>query len=342
LNNKYRTAVVGCGRIGSLFDLDKKNKIIRSHAGGYANHNKTILSSVCDLDLSKAKACKDHWNAKSFYNDYIKMLNDEEIDLLSVCTHTDSHEEIIRHAVNYPLKAIFCEKPIAQDLTSALKILDFCKSNDVILAINHQRRWDPFFINLKNEIINMKFGKLQHINFYYTRGIANTGSHLFDLLRYLFGEIKSVIAISSIEEIEGDPTISCTLEMENSLLCNLIGLDGRYFRIFDLEIFGSKSKIIIDTSKHTKLFSSSPSKRSSEFNELYETDLDEELKTDNNQIIINSISNIIECIENKSKIQCSGLDGIRSLELIIATIASNNQKKKIELPLDKEYFSVTI
>jgi len=334
----YKAAVVGCGRIGSLFDFDKKNKIIRSHCGAYTKHQNTILASVCDIDLKKAKNAKEQWDIDSYYNDHNEMLDKEDIDILSICTHPDSHEEIIKDAVNNAVKAIFCEKPISNNMDSALNILELCKSNNIKLAINHQRRWDPYFINLKNEIINMKFGKLQHINFYYTRGIANTGSHLFDLLRYLFGEIKSVNAISLIEEIIGDPTISCTLEMENSLLCNLIGLDGRYYRVFDLEIYGSKSKISIDTSKRTRFFFPSASRRSSEFNELYEMPNDK-TTIENSETIINSVTNIIDDIEGSNKIQCSGIDGYKSLELILATMLSNERNEKITLPLEKKYFT---
>jgi predicted dehydrogenase len=337
----YKTAVVGCGRIGSLFDFDKKNKIIRSHCGAYTNLQNTILTTICDIDLKKAKKAKEQWNIDSYYSDHIEMLDKEDIDILSICTHPDSHEKIVNDAVNSGVKAIFCEKPISYNMDSALKILELCKSNNIKLAINHSRRWDPYFINLKNEIINKKFGTLQHINFYYTRGIANTGSHLFDLLRYLFGEIISLNAISSIKEIKGDPTISCTLEMENGLLCNLIGLDGRYYRIFDLEIFGSKSKISIDTSKRAKLFSSTPSKRSSEFNELYEI-TDDKKTIENSETIISSVTNIIECIEGRNEINCSGIDGYKSLELILAAVLSNKMNKKITLPLEKKHFTFSI
>ena len=49
----YNAAVIGCGRIGSLFDSDKKRKIISSHCGAYTNHSKTKLISVCDVNLEK-------------------------------------------------------------------------------------------------------------------------------------------------------------------------------------------------------------------------------------------------------------------------------------------------
>ena len=216
----YRSAVVGCGRVGSLFDSDKKRKIISSHCGAYTNHPRTKLISVCDIDPDKALSCKKQWDAGSHYVNYQEMLDNENIDILSVCTHPDTHKEIINAAVKNGVKSIFCEKPISNSLSSAEQIVNQCKSHNVKLAVNHFRRWDDFFINLKGDISNGIFGKIQHVNFYYTRGIENTGSHLFDLLRFLFGEIVAIYANSSINEIENDPTLSCTLEMENGLFCN--------------------------------------------------------------------------------------------------------------------------
>ena len=161
------------------------------------------------------------------------------------------------------------------------------------------------------------------------------------MIRFLFGEIVAIHTISSIDEIKNDPTLSCTLEMEKGLFCNLIGLDGRYYRIFDLEIFGSVSKILIDTSKHIRFFMSSPSKRSSEFNELYDSIYPND-KIYGKQIFMNSLSNIIDTIENKSHIKCTGMDGYKSLELIIAAKLSYEMKQKIELPLSKDYFNNSI
>ena len=86
------------------------------------------------------------------------MLEKDNIDLLSICTHPDSHEEIIDHAVKKNIKAIFCEKPISNSLASANQIVKLCKENDVNLAINHFRRWDKFFISFKDKLSNNEFG----------------------------------------------------------------------------------------------------------------------------------------------------------------------------------------
>ena len=72
-NNKhYRAAIIGCGRIGFLFDTDKKRKIISSHSGAYYNHPKTKLISL--------KVCHHH------------NVSLEDIDSIS---------EAIKNVVNY-------------------------------------------------------------------------------------------------------------------------------------------------------------------------------------------------------------------------------------------------
>ena len=49
-------------------------------------------------------------------NGQMRMLNNENIDILSICTHADSHEDIVIAAVKNGVKAIFCEKPISNNL----------------------------------------------------------------------------------------------------------------------------------------------------------------------------------------------------------------------------------
>ena len=96
-------------------------------------------------------------------------------------------------------------------------MIEACKANDVLLVINHQRRWDPFFIKLKEVIEEAQYGSLEHINFVYTRGIENSGSHLFDMLRHLFGEVKEIHSLNSINYFENEETITASIEFNRGL-----------------------------------------------------------------------------------------------------------------------------
>ena len=50
----YKTAIIGCGRIGCGFD-DKSTQYIKTHAGAYSKCKKTQLVALCDIDKSKQK-----------------------------------------------------------------------------------------------------------------------------------------------------------------------------------------------------------------------------------------------------------------------------------------------
>ena len=77
MGNKYKTAVIGCGRIGSEFDDDPKRDYIASHAGAYSSIEESILMAVCDKDENKMKKCADRWNVPKRYQDHKRMLEEE-------------------------------------------------------------------------------------------------------------------------------------------------------------------------------------------------------------------------------------------------------------------------
>lgn len=108
------------------------------------------------------------------YKDYKEMVRREKLDIVSVCTPPETHRRIVTDIAPY-VKAIYCEKPIALTLDDADAMLDCCAYHGVILQVNHQRTFtEPVFR--------------------FSRGIVNTGSHMFALLLQLFGEVKSLAA----------------------------------------------------------------------------------------------------------------------------------------------------
>ena len=320
MSNKYKAAVIGCGRSGSLFDLDKKRPTMTSHCGAYTTHKEIELIGICDSDIEKLQKSSDLWKVKNTYTDYQAMILDNHLDILSICTLPDTHSEIANFAAQNGVKAIFCEKPISTSLIEANRMIEACKANDVLLVINHQRRWDPFFIKLKEVIEEAQYGSLQHINFVYTRGIENSGSHLFDMLRHLFGEVKEILSLNSINDFENEETITASIEFNRGLKGFLIGLNGDNYRAFDLEIYLSRGKITIDSSKNCYISNSEKSKRSEEFFELGEREPIKLIESNKESLLHLAFNEIIAFLEGESSnISCSGLDGLRSIELIEAT-----------------------
>ena len=79
------------------------------------------------------------------YSSYEEMLQREELDIVSVCTHAPLHAPVTLAAAEAGVKAVFCEKAIATSLAEADAMVAACDERNVKLVINHTRRWDPYY-----------------------------------------------------------------------------------------------------------------------------------------------------------------------------------------------------
>lgn len=330
----YKAAVIGCGRIGSEFDEDPKRKYVATHAGAYANNKRTKLVSVCDLDGSKLSKCKDRWQVPSVYKDYKSMLENEKIDVLSICTPPSTHWQILKESVKYPLKAIFCEKPISTNLDEAEQMVELCKKNHIILQIDHQRRFDSLHLDLRDIIRKKKFGEVQQVNFYYTAGINNTGSHMFDLFRFFFGDAESIEAYFS-KNMSGkpdDPNLDGFLRFKNGLLITFQSCDVSKYLIFELNCLLEGARIVLkDSGFGVDFYKVTENQFFSGRKELHKEKTPLRVKYKRN-FMVNGVTHLAECIQCKKESISSGVDGLRVLELIESAILSaRNNGKKIYL-----------
>ena len=204
---KYRVGIIGCGRIGSLLEEDPLRGKPCTHAGAYNQHSDTDIVAACDIDRKRLKAFGKRWNVKTIYEDYRNMLEKENLDIVSIATWTHLHCQIVLDAAQSDVKGIYCEKPIALNLDEANLMLESCKRYNTKLVINHERRWDPYYIMIKELIEQGTIGELRTIvgNALSDRSpkvstdkfgggpLFHDGTHLTDLLRFFAGEAEWVI-----------------------------------------------------------------------------------------------------------------------------------------------------
>lgn len=329
----YRAAIVGCGRIASEFDADPKRKgSIASHAGAYNSLSSVVLNAAADVDQKKLKQFGEKWGVDKLYSDYRELLEKESIDILSICTWSSTHREICERAVESGVKAIFCEKPITESLRAADEMVAICKNKGVLLAIDHSRRWDEMHQQIKDYIQSGKLGKIQKVSAYYTGGIANTGTHLLDILRFFFGDVAWVWSNFAGQEQETDPSIDAYLYFKQGFGATLQGLEVKNYLIFEIDIFGEKGRIRIKNSGFNTLFWEviDHSKFSgykclgSMGNEMFGSGLQ--------NCMIRAIENIINSLKTGDEPKSTGNDGRAALELICAIHESKGNK--IFLPLN--------
>jgi len=181
-----KVGIIGIGRIAAEFP--------DNHVLAYLGCNDTEIKALCDINISKAWDCAEKYNLKCDCYENVAEIK-EPLDIISICTRPETHARVLWQAlIKIPtIKGVYCEKPIATNLKDAQEMIDWCRKEGVVLQINHQRR----------------FGRP---TFTFARGMENTGTHAFDLLRIYFGDIKkydenSVITpsglIIDINEIKG-------------------------------------------------------------------------------------------------------------------------------------------
>jgi predicted dehydrogenase len=336
---KIQCAVIGCGRIGCSFDDFPNNKTIETHAGSYFKNSKTNLVALCDIDESKLKQYGKKFSVSELFTNPDDLFKNVPLDCISICTHADTHLSIVRSAVNHGIKTIFLEKPISNSLKNSFEILKICKKNNVLLLIDHQRRFDPFFINLRN-FVNTKLGKIQMINITYGGGIVNTGTHIIDLLRYFFGNIDYVDAKNS-ENFSGnllDPNIDAKIVFKNKIICFLHALDLSNFGFLEMQIFGSQAVLRIDLTNNEISYFEISKKSNLAYKNLEQKSI--HIKNSTKSGIFLGVENLINSINHASKPKCTGLDGYNSLEGVISLIKSAKLRTKIKLPLKKTNYTI--
>jgi len=336
----FRAGIVGCGRIGSEVDDDPKRKIVSSHAGAYSAVDGVELVAVSDANEAKLDKCGKKWNVPSLYIDYKEMLRKEDLDILSVCTWNSTHLNIVKEAVKNGVKAIFCEKPIAESLKSAKKIVELCNKNNVILQIEHQRRFNKFHQEIRAFLQGGKLGEIQQVTFYYTAGIANTGSHMFDLMRFFFGEVKWIQGIYSknLSPNPNDPNIDGWLQLESGLSIFVQACDSQFFSIFEMDCIGTKGRLnLTNGGFDIDFYEVRDSVNFTGYKELYRSDLSI-YKEIPNEFILNGVKHLVECLKNGQKSTSSGEDGLKSLEIICAMCESADKDgQRMPLPLTDSY-----
>jgi predicted dehydrogenase len=175
------------------------------------------MKTICGRDRRKVRAAAEKLGWETATTDWRAVVDDEEIDVVDICTPNDSHAEIAITAANAG-KAILCEKPLARDVREAQRMLAAVKRARVTNMVCHNYRRVPAIALAKQMIDAGEIGeRLYHFRARYAQdwiadpefplvwrlqsGVAGSGAlgdigaHVVDLARYLVGEIDEVSAV---------------------------------------------------------------------------------------------------------------------------------------------------
>ncbi len=342
----YNGAIIGCGRIGSMLEQDPLREKPCTHAGAFAQHNRTCLIAGCDIKPERLSLFQQNWKAKNTFQLYHDLLKNEKIDILCIATEIARHHEIVIEAAKYNIPVIICEKPIGISLLKANDMIQQCEQHGSLLMINHERRFASDYVFVKQLINNGEIGEIRSIrgniltgspkkdSHYKEEGggpLLHDGTHLIDIIRFITdSDIEWVFAeMKTTPSIQVEDSILAMLHLKNDISCLIEAGGRRQYFSFDLEIYGSLGKIIIGNGVH-KWYKPKKSRYYSGFNDLVELPFPD---FNRQPQFLNQIDAVVDYLDNGNKPKSLAEDGYKALETIFALYQSAIKAKKIYLPL---------
>lgn len=270
-----RAAVVGLGKIGFEFGLENRVQPA-SHVACYRAIPEISELALCDIDNDKLHTAQ---LLGATYADYKNMLDVFKPEIVSVCTPTPTHKEIVCEVAKCEsVKAIFLEKPIAQSLQEADEMIAVCKDRSINLTVNFTRRWDLMYEQLRilhyepDAMIGLHPGPLMR-----------SGIHMLDLFNWLmksqpyavqaFGMSKNNYLTNEIGEdgVWPDYNVSGIIDYADKKECVLYsGRSVEKLVVFELDILMPTWRIrVIDNGERMEEYGVMPSHRYSGLKEYY-------------------------------------------------------------------------
>ncbi len=347
----YRTAIIGCGRVAWLLNNDPLiPEKPCSHAGAYQAVDRAEIIAAADTDTERLRDFSSEYGIDATYTDYREMLQKEQPEIVSVCAYATERYAMVTDCIKSGVKGIWSEKAFATSLSEADEMERLCREYDTHLIVSHMRRWDQDFQLAQKLISGGEIGEPVSAVCHFSGNMIHTGTHAYDVLRYLFGDAEWVEGhLEIVSDVSHHDAFQSTEKLiahdvggyaliffKNGAYATVHG-DSKGFFHFEFDIMGTKGRIRIGNWLF-ELYQAEESKTESGLVELYRKDISHGEKKN---IWTEAANNLIDCMEGKSENFSGPGDGMAALEIALAIHqSSNNGGKAVGLPLVERDFRI--
>jgi len=189
-------AFIGTGRKAEKASLTGY-AMAYTHAQGYQALEGVEMVAACDLVEENVQAFAEKWGIGATFADYHEMLAEVRPDIVSICTWPHLHEQMTIDCARAGVGLIYCEKPMADTIGGARRMIQACDENGTMLCFNHQRRYGAPFRMAKEMLDAGRIGKLERME-WGGSNIYDYGSHNFDMAQYFNDETPPVAVLAQI------------------------------------------------------------------------------------------------------------------------------------------------
>ena len=342
-------ALIGCGRIAT------------NHVTAAVNNNLEIVA-VCDVVPEKMEAILEKHNLaddKSIkrYTDYKKMLEENDLELVSIATESGKHAAIALDAIDAGVNVII-EKPMAMNMADAEEIIKRAAEKHVKVSACHQNGFNVAIQEVRKAIEGNRFGKLSHASInvrwnrnkgYYDQApwrgtweedggcLMNQCIHGIDLLRWMMGdevvEVYGATRQQFHDYLEAEDVGVAVVKFKNGAIGTIEGTTNVYPQNLEetLYLFGENGTVKIG-GKSTNTIDVWDFK-----DETAEDQKNKGLEEETSNVYGNGhtslFADVIEAIKEDRAPYVDGVAGRNALEMVLAIYKSQKEGAPVRLPL---------
>lgn len=344
VDRKVRFALAGCGRIANNhFEAIKKHS------------DRCELVDVCDVDPAALEAAGKKTGARA-HSSLTAMLAKSTADCVVLATPSGLHPAQAIEAARAG-KHVMTEKPMATRWTDGLNMVRACDEAGVHLFVVKQNRRNATLQLLKRAVDKGRFGRIHMvtINVFWSRpqsyydsakwrgtwefdggALMNQASHYVDLIDWLVGPVESVQAYvgTLARNIQVEDTATVGVRWRSGALGSINVTMLTYPRNLEgsITIIGEKGSVRIGGVAVNEI----------QHWEFAEPDADDE-RVKSASYETTSVygfghplyyDNVIKVLHGEEQPETDGREGLRSLEVLIASYLSARDGRRVALPLE--------
>ncbi|MBP8857174.1 MAG: Gfo/Idh/MocA family oxidoreductase [Anaerolineaceae bacterium] len=204
MDKKLKVGVIGTGFIGPIH-IENARRSFKAEVIALAENN---------LELAKIKASL--YDVPLYYDDYRKLLENQDIDVVHVCSPNFLHYQMAKDAL-LAGKHVVCEKPLTLTRAEGEDLLALAADKKLVNAVHFNIRYYPLVRHMHTMVAKNDIGSIYAVSGSYlqdwlfldtdyswrlesavsgpTRAIGDIGSHWLDLVEYVTGlEVDEVMA----------------------------------------------------------------------------------------------------------------------------------------------------
>ncbi|MDC6378657.1 Gfo/Idh/MocA family oxidoreductase [Pseudomonas graminis] len=207
---------LGVGLIGTGF-------MGRAHALAFHNARTTFdlpfnlkLVALADADVARAEQCATGWGFERSHGNWQQLISDPAVNLVAITTPNLLHFPMAMAALDAG-KAVYCEKPLAVSLEQAREMQAAARKAGVVTRVGYNYQHNPIIGLAKQMIESGELGRIVSFQGEFSEdfmgdglspwswrceeshaggALADLGSHLLAMARYLLGDVEAVCADS--------------------------------------------------------------------------------------------------------------------------------------------------